>query len=189
MYALVTMRSPLGSRAVDHVIQAMALNPGRPFFLREVARLAGEPVNGARQALRRLMADGLVTRHDLGGRPAYTMNAANPYFDEIQRLALKSLDLPGLLDAAGVTALSVLVYGSFAKGNADDSSDLDILVVGSEPSPGAAEAAMTAVAERTGREISVRVIPHREYRRAVDERSGFVGAVLAGPMIVLRGEP
>ena len=188
MYALVTMRSPLGSRAVDHVIQAMALNPGRPFFLREVARLAGEPVNGAQQALRRLMADGLVTQLDLGGRPAYTMNPSNPYFDEMQRLALKSLDVPGMLDAAGVTALSVFVYGSFAKGNADDSSDLDVLVVGSEPSPGAAEAAMTAVAQRTGREVSVRVVPHREYRRAIDERSGFVGGVLAGPVIVLRGE-
>jgi hypothetical protein len=189
MYALGTMRSPLGSRAVDHVIQAMALNPGRPFFLREVARLAGEPVNGARQALRRLMADDLVTQRDLGGRPAYTMNPSNPYFDEIQRLAMKSLDLPGILDAAGVTALSVFVYGSFAKGNADDSSDLDVLVVGGEPSPGAAEAAMTAVAERTGRVISVRVVPHREYRRAVDGRSGLVGAVLAGPIISLRGEP
>jgi uncharacterized protein len=183
------MRSPLGSRAVDHVLQAMALNPGRPFFLRELARLAGEPVNGARQALRRLVADGLVTQLDLGGRPAYTMNAADPYFDEIQRLALKSLDMPGILDAAGVTALSVLVYGSFAKGNADGSSDLDVLVVGSEPSRGSAEAALTATAERIGREISVRVIKQAEYQRAAEERAGFVGGVLAGPVIVLRGEP
>lgn len=188
MYARRVMRSPLGSRAVDHVIQAMAFNPGRPFFLREVARVAGEPVNGARQALRRLTAEGLVTQLDLGGRPAYAMNRSNPYFDEVQRLALKSLDLPGVLDAAGVTALTVLVYGSFAKGNADESSDLDVLLVGSEPSPGAADAAVAGLAERIGREISVRVVPHREYLRAADDRSGFVGGVLAGPVIVLRGE-
>jgi hypothetical protein len=183
------MRSPLGSRAVDHVVQAMALNPGRPYFLREVARLTGEPVNGARQALRRLVADGLVMRLDLGDRPAYTMDPSGLYFDEIQRMGLKSLDLPGALDAAGVTALTVLVYGSFAKGNADSSSDLDLLVVGSEPNLGAAEAALREAGARVGREISVRVVAHGDYARAVDERSGFVGAVLDGPVIVLRGEP
>ena len=189
VYTRGDMRSPLGSRAVDHVVQVMALNPGRPYFLRELARLAGEPVNGARQAIRRLVADGIVAQLDLGDRPAYSMDPSSLYFEEIQRLGLKSLDIPGLLDAAEVTALMVLVYGSFAKGDADTSSDLDVLVVGAEPTPGAAEAALGEVGGRIGRQISVRVVPHAEYARAADARSGFVGSVLAGPVIALRGQP
>jgi predicted nucleotidyltransferase len=83
----------------------------------------------------------------------------------------------------------VLVYGSFAKGNADTSSDLDVLVVGAEPTPGAADAALRDVGTRVGREISVRVVPHAEYLRAANARSGFIGSVLAGPVIALRGRP
>lgn len=186
MYGQIAMRSPLGSRAVDHVVQVMAFNPGKPFFMRELARLAGEPVNGVSQAIRRLTADGLVRQLDVGGRRAFTMDRSNPFFEEIQRLALKSLDLPGRLDEAGVTAVRVLVYGSFASGTADEGSDLDVLVVGREAHPGAAQAAMERVSRVIGRDVSVVVATHRAFREAEAGGAGFLATVLASPMIVLR---
>ncbi len=182
-------RSPLGSRAATRVLQLLALNPSRPFFLRELARLTGERVNGVSQALRRLLADGLVRTEALGGRRAYLIDAANPYFPELQRIALKSLDLPGVLDAAGVTALRIYVYGSFAKGTADAASDIDLLVVGAETTPGAAEEALAAVGHRLNRAISVRVVPDAEYQRQLADPATFISAVAGGPLIELQVRP
>ncbi|MGA3057884.1 MAG: nucleotidyltransferase domain-containing protein [Candidatus Limnocylindrales bacterium] len=181
------MPAPLLSRAVDSVLQVVALNPDRPFFQRELARLTGEPYNGVVQALRRLVRDGLVATGVIGGKPAFYANGESPYFDEFQRIALKSLGIPGALDSGGVVAIKAAVFGSFAKGVAGPQSDLDVFVVGSEPSPGAASAALAEVSRKLGRSVNVVVYDHARYLQAGEDPGSFVSAVANGPVVNLRG--
>ena len=181
------MSAPLLSRAVDGVWQVVALSPDRPFFQRELARLTGEPYNGVVQALHRLVRDGLVTTGTVGGKPAFYANRENPYFDEFQRIAIKSLDIPGALDAGGAVAIKVAVFGSFAKGVAGPQSDLDILVVGSEPSPGAATVALAEISRKLGRPVNVVVYDHARYQQERDDAATFVSAIVSAPIVNLRG--
>ena len=181
------MPAPLLSRAVDSVLQIVALNPDRPFFQRELARLTGEPYNGVVQALRRLVRDGLVTTAHVGGKPAFYANGENPYFDEFQRIALKSLGIPGALDAGGVVAIKVAVFGSFAKGVAGPQSDLDVFVVGTEPALGAASAVLAEISRKLGRPVNVVVYDHATYQHEREDPGSFVSAVANGPVMNLRG--
>ncbi len=181
------MPAPLLSRAVDSVWQVMALNPERPFFQRELARLTGEPYNGVVQALHRLVRDGLVTTGVVGGKPAFYANRENPYFDEFQRIAIKSLGIPGALDAGGAVAIKVAVFGSFAKGVAGPQSDLDVFVVGSEPSAGAATVALVEISRKLGRPVNVVVYDHARYQQERDHPATFVSAIANAPIVNLRG--
>lgn len=187
MDTLATPAPPFGSQAVGRVLQIMALNPDRPFFVRELARLTGERVNGVAQALARLVREGIASTVELGDRPAYAIRPEYLYFPELQRIALKSLGIPEILDAAGVTVLKVAVYGSFARGDAQQHSDIDVLVVGSEPAPGTSETAVADLARRVGREISVIVLDHAAYTAELAHPASFVSAVVAGPTVELRG--
>jgi len=179
--------APLLSRAVNSVWQIVALSPERPFFQRELARLTGEPYNGVVQALHRLVRDGLVTTGVVGGKPAFYASRENPYFDEFQRIAIKSLGIPGALDAGGAVAIKVAVFGSFAKGVAGPQSDLDIFVVGSEPSPGAATAALAEISRKLGRPVNVVVYDHARYQQERDDAATFVSAIVNAPIVNLRG--
>lgn len=181
------MPAPLLSRAVDSVWQTMALSPDRPFFQRELARLTGEPYNGVVQALRRLIRDGLVTSGLVGGKPAFYANRDNEYFDEFQRVAIKSLGIPELLEAAGVVTVKVAVFGSFAKGVAGPQSDLDVFVVGSEPAPGAASAALAEISRKLGRPVNVVVYDHARYQQEREDAASFVSAIVNAPIVNLRG--
>lgn len=181
------MPAPLLSRAVDSVWQTMALSPDRPFFQRELARLTGEPYNGVVQALRRLIRDGLVTSGLVGGKPAFYANRDNEYFDEFQRVAIKSLGIPESLEAAGVVTVKVAVFGSFAKGVAGPQSDLDVFVVGSEPAPGAASAALAEISRKLGRPINVVVYDHVRYQQEREDAASFVSAIVNAPIVNLRG--
>ena len=181
------MSAPLLSRAVDSVWQVVALSPDRPFFQRELARLTGEPYNGVVQALRRLVRDGLVTTAQVGGKPAFYANRENPYFDEFQRIAIKSLGLPEALAAGSVEPIKVAVFGSFAKGNAAAGSDLDLFVVGRESTPGAADLAVAEISRRLGRSVNVVVYDHARYLQEREDAASFVSAIASGPIVNLRG--
>lgn len=181
------MSTPLLSRAVESVWKIVALSPDRPFFQRELARLTGEPYNGVVQALRRLVRDGLVTTAVVGGKPAFYANRGSSYFDEFQRIAIKSLGIPEALDAGGVVAVKVALFGSFAKGVAGPQSDLDVFVVGSEPSPGAASTAMAGISRKLGHPVNVVVYDHARYQQEREDAASFVSAIVSAPIVNLRG--
>jgi predicted nucleotidyltransferase len=187
MVRRLSVAAPLLSRAVDSVWQIVALDPERPFFQRELTRLTGETYNGVVQALRRLVRDGLVTTGLVGGKPAFYANRESPYFDEFQRIAIKSLGVPDALDAGGNMAVKVAVFGSFAKGVAGPQSDLDVFVVGSEPEAGAASAAMAAISRKLGRPVNVVVYDHARYQQEREDSSSFVSAIVNAPLVNLRG--
>jgi predicted nucleotidyltransferase len=181
------MSAPLISRAVDSVWQVVALSPERPFFQRELARLTGEPYNGVVQALHRLVRDGLVTTGAVGGKPAFYANRENLYFDEFQRIAIKSLGIAEALEAAGVVAVKVAVFGSFAKGAAGLQSDIDVFVVGREPSGGSATAALAEISRKLGHPVNVVVYEHARYQQEREDAASFVSAIANAPVVSLRG--
>jgi predicted nucleotidyltransferase len=181
------MAAPLLSRAVDSVWQVAALSPDRPFFQRELARLTGEPYNGVVQALHRLVRDGLVTTGSVGSKPAFYANRESPYFEEFQRIAIKSLGIAESLDTSGIVAIKVAVFGSFAKGVAGPQSDIDVLVVGSEPTPGAAAAALVEISRKLGHPVNVVVYEHARYLQEREDPASFVSAVASAPVVNLRG--
>jgi predicted nucleotidyltransferase len=179
--------APLLSKAIDDVWQVMALSPERPFFQRELARLTGEPYNGVVQALHRLVRDDLATTAQVGGKPAFFANRENSYFAEFQRIAIKSLGIPEALAAGGVDAIKVAVFGSFAKGLAQAGSDLDVLVVGREPTAGAAEAALGEISRRLGHSVNVVVYDHARYLQEREDAGSFVSAIASGSSVNLLG--
>ena len=181
------MSAPLISRAVNRVLQAIALNPERYFFQRELSRITGERYNGVLQALDRLVKEGVVETARVGDKPAFRANTGNPYLPEFQRIAIRSLGIPETLDDAGIVASKVIIHGSFAKGTATQGSDLDVLIVGREPRLGAAESALSGIAKFIGREISVKVYGHARYQKDLTDGASFIAAVANGQTINLRG--
>jgi len=178
--------APLLSRAVTRLLQVLLLNPGRVYFQRELERLTGESLRGVQQGLTRLTGEDLVVAVSMGGRPSYRANEDNPYFLDLQRIAIRSLGIPEALDAAGVTALKVLVFGSYAKGVAAPGSDLDVLIVGRERTRGDAEQALAPLSEKVGREISVQIYDHARYLEEAAQPASFIASIAAGPTIDLR---
>ena len=101
--------------------------------MRTVARLAGVSPNRATSVLNSLIRLGLVERRDAGSSALVRLSRAN----EAGKLVLKLAALPDTVAqamrdaAAGITPppASVRIFGSFARGQAGEDSDIDVLVV------------------------------------------------------------
>lgn len=125
--------SILGSSATGRVLRVLAESVGAPLSGREIARRAKLSPRGAQLALMPLVTAGLVDKARLS--PAYGF-MLNP--DHLSAEGLVALANPGGLLMDRIASLvgqwqppaaSVVLFGSFARGEAGPDSDVDLLVV------------------------------------------------------------
>jgi predicted nucleotidyltransferase len=91
---------------------------------------------GVQEALRKLVRSGIVDRVDKGGAALYSLNRehlAAPAILQLARLRDELLDrVAAEIGGWSVAPQSVALFGSFARGEGDADSDIDMLVVRSE---------------------------------------------------------
>lgn len=104
-----------------------------PLTLRRLARLADVSPAQASRVLPRLVDLGIVERHDIPPASQFVLIRDNIAAQTIVALAdARSTALQQIgLAASGISPapVSVVAFGSFARGEADNESDVDLLVV------------------------------------------------------------
>lgn len=146
--------------------------------LRTVARLAGVSPAQASRVLPDLVRLGLVERQEAPPSALFSLVDDNIASRAVRALS-RSRD--AVLEELGAVAgsldpvpASVIVFGSFARGEADESSDLDVLFV-RPPDVGeeddhwatAVEGWRTAVRRLTGNRVQVLEVDHRDISRCL----------------------
>lgn len=172
----------LGTRTKVQVIRAL-LPHRQPVTGREVERLSRTSSRSAlRKALEQLSAAGVLARRELSGVHLYEINRDHDLLPGLEALfhveadrfaALRSL-LDEELREAGVRerVVSVIVFGSMARGDADEDSDLDLLVVVAEQADAApVEDALLDIAEPVRARFGFRISPLVLSRGRVGERA------------------
>lgn len=159
-------------------------------YVRQLAEALQVDSTNLSRELKRLEADGIL-RSELEGRQLYySLNAASPNLKPLFALLKGSIGVePALKDALrdvpGIE--SAWLVGSFAKGEADAASDIDLLIVGEPDQTRLAQE--TRRAERSlRREINYTVLSPRELKRRLRSGDAFVRDVWNGKRIELIGD-
>lgn len=115
------------------VLEHFFLHPSEAFYLRELARLLDMSPMTVKRTLDLLVADNVIIKTASKGRILYTANMESHFF----RYSKVAYNLARLEDA-GVTKrlvesvpgiISAVLYGSHARGDNDEHSDIDILAI------------------------------------------------------------
>ncbi len=163
----LTLTSPLRYR----IVRLLILLPEKEFTGREIARLLHVSHTGVQKAIRPIVEAGLAQEKRIGRSNVYSANKDSYLFrtfrswfgseDRIQRGLVETLRSK-LEDVV----VSAVVFGSFAKGSAGPTSDLDLLVV-TEDRPETEKRLMSLAgvfARRYGIRISPRVLSKAELK-------------------------
>src|SRR5215472_10132294 len=114
------------------VLRVLA-HTARPLTMRTVADLAGTGRDRTNLILHQLIALGLVERHEAGASAQVTLVRENAAAQAVVALAeLWYTVIERMrLDAATIdpTPASLVIFGSFARGEAREGSDIDVLAV------------------------------------------------------------
>ena len=178
-------------RALVALLRVFFLHPDREFYQRELVLLTQDRLFVVQLALRRLVSTGVVESLRRGNRTFFRARASHPAFADLKSMILKTFGLGDRLrDALAplVPRMSVaFVYGSVARHEEQDSSDVDLMLIGQLRGREVASALAPAKRE-LDREINVTVYRPEEVRKRYRQRHPFIREVIEGPKIFLIGD-
>lgn len=161
----------------------------------DIAQFVGVTRPAIVQALGYLERDGLVTKRSVGKKRLYRINSEHAFYSELRSIALKTLGgvetiAKAIQDDAAIRFAAV--FGSFARGEEEPASDLDVLFViddqGWEETDYRIAAAMAGISEQIARHVSPNIYRSSEFERLRGEGNPAISQILASPMTVLKGE-
>jgi predicted nucleotidyltransferase len=180
---MISLRSNLRRKLLAHLYA----NRSARFYVRQMAATLGvDPTNLSRE-LARLEKEGLLQSEVEGRQRYYSIDPSYLYLKPLFTMLGGSVGLvPSLKSVLGQVAgiESAFLYGSFAKNEADGSSDIDLLIIG-KPEPAALASAVRKVEKMLKREINYTVLKPRELAQKLKARDPFVADIWQGKRIAL----
>jgi predicted nucleotidyltransferase len=176
------------SRTRVKLLTLFMMNPGKAFYVREIARAADENINAVRRELANLEAIGLLQSERRGNAKYYEVNREMPLYNELSSMILKTEGVANVLQKS-LSELGVemaFLYGSFASGTAGAESDLDLFIIG-EITEEKLILLMQEVEKKLSREINYVLFTPNEFEKRRKETDPFVANVLKEPKIMLIG--
>jgi len=173
-----------------NVLALLFGQPGRSFYLREIAARAGTGMSQVQKELQQLAAAGLVLREQRANQMHFRANPEAPIYSELLGIVTKTFGVADVLRKMLVPFENrirlAFIYGSIAKGTATAASDVDLLLVTDLP-PSELSLPLARTQKQLGRKISVITYSTEEFGAMRAQEHHFISAVLEGPKIWLVG--
>ncbi len=165
-------------------------HPDQAFYLRQLVRETGAAHGAVQRELSTLVGAGLLQRTVEGRQVYFQANRESPIFPELRALLMKTTGLVDVvrqaLEPLAEQIVAAFVFGSAARGELRNDSDIDLLVVGDAPF-GTVVEALAPAQERLGREVNPTVYPALEFRTKLLEGHHFLTRVLREPYLFVLG--
>lgn len=178
------------SKARVKILELLLFDPASEFHIREVARRTGVSATYVRKELDQLCKINLVTETSLGNLKVYRINRDSPIVEDIKRIFLKTDSLGGLLskELAEFGRIDyALVYGSFAGGEENANSDIDLLLIGHVDEEKLISL-IGSIEKKTGREINYILWTPAELNQRIQEHHNLLRDIISKPFIMLIGD-
>ena len=181
----------LGSKLRSKVLGWLFTHPDERYFVRQLTNLLKEDSTNVSRELIRLEKTGVLVSTKEGKQKYYQANRKSPVYNELHGLIVKTTGVVDVLRSAlspSAERIKVaFIFGSFASGNEDKASDIDVMVVGGISFEDAVSL-LSEAEEKLGREINSVVYPVAEFKQKIKDDHHFVKTVLEEEKIFLIGD-
>jgi predicted nucleotidyltransferase len=172
------------------VLSSLLLDPERWWFLSELARHLTVRPSSLQRELDSLVDAGIIARREDGRRVYFKANSSSPVFKDLRGLVEKTAGLvPALSNALALFGHRIdvaFLYGSLARGEGRSASDVDVLIVGSVKQIDLVPI-LRKLEDRFGREVNATLYMPQEFRAKLAAGDHFLGSVMKGSTILLKG--
>ncbi len=165
-------------------------HPDESFYLRQLARITGVGMGSLQRELKQLSEAGIIQRSEIGRQAFFNANPDCPIYQELRNLIIKTFGVADVLRQALAELAekieTAFIFGSMVSGEFNQSSDVDVMVIGGI-SFSDIVSALSPAQEILAREINPSVYPPAEFRKRLSEKQHFLKSVQKSPKIFLIG--
>lgn len=184
------LSATLASGAMARLVIDFAVHPEDASHGRQIQRRTGLTPRSLQTELARLESLGIIQRRTEGRRVRYELNEGSPRWRALRALIREFADpvdvvRNALADVPGIDA--AFVFGSFARGDTRDDSDVDVFILGEEIADDRLARGTIEAGVLLGREVNVVQMTRDELARRIGSGSSFIRNVLSRPKLWLAG--
>lgn len=176
------------NKKIQKILAFFFLNPEVCLYLKELSDQLELDNGNLSRYLSSLVSDGVLTMKEVGRQKYFSLNESYPVLLELKKMMELDISPEYLLKEvfAKIKGLNkAYIFGSYASGDFNSKSDLDILLIG-DHNPIDARRELIPLQKRLGREINTIDYTEHEYEKKIKEKDGFLAKVLAGKKIILK---
>lgn len=131
MTQMIQLNEVLGNKAAVALLQYFALHPTIEVTFTQLRKETGLATATLAKWLECLTKNGLITSRELGNMRPYLLKADHPFVLRF-KILLTVMRLLPLTDISKKFGCSIFLFGSSARGEDIEQSDIDLLIIGEE---------------------------------------------------------
>lgn len=178
------------SKLRQKILSYYFTNPAEHLYLRQLASILKEDAGNLSKELSRLKREGVFIAEAKGNQKYFYLNESYLLYGELKSIVFKTIGVEGRLKTIMRKIRGVqlsFIYGSYAVGKEQASSDIDILIVGNPDEDEVIEE-IESTEQLLGREINYNIYPAKELKEKIKNKDSFVMNILKRPKIILKGK-
>jgi predicted nucleotidyltransferase len=181
------------SRLRNKILLHFFTNTDDEMYLREMALILKEDPGNLSKELSKLEKEGIFKSQFRGKQKYFFLNKTYPLFNELKSIIFKTIGIKGSLrniinETSGV--ISAFIYGSFANGKENASSDIDLCLIVKDSvfNENNFISKINDFAKNISREINYIYYSENEWEKQVNGNDSFIINIKMGPKVVLKGD-
>jgi predicted nucleotidyltransferase len=177
------------SKTKRNLLKLFLINPEKQFYTREIAKLTGEPLSAVRRELGYLEKAGLLKSHREGNLKYFTVVKEFPFYPVLKKIIYSTIGLGDYLRNRLEDSESIglaFIYGSVAKNEETEKSDIDLFVVG-EIEEEELHGLVSEVEREIGRAINYILMAKNEFRERRKKGEPFLRRIEGEEKLMLKG--
>ena len=178
------------SKLREELLALYFTNPNKKYYLRELERILNFSVGNIRRELLKLESAGLFLSENKGNLVYYYLNQSYTLFDELKSIIFKISGAPKTLHniLEKINGISqAFIYGSFAKGEEKEDSDIDLLIIGKVDEDKLIEG-IDNVEKKLQREVNYAIYEKEDFNKKKEGGNPFILDILKKKKIFLIGD-
>jgi predicted nucleotidyltransferase len=176
------------SKTRVEILKLFLFNANNSFYQRQISNLAAQPIRGVQREVDKLNKIGIIERSIQGNRIYYKINKKCPILEDLKNIFFKSVGIAEALKKnlkeKGIKI--AFIYGSYAKGEENLLSDIDLMVIG-DISSKELSSILSKPKKELMREINYVVFSLNEFINKAIQKDHFINSVLKNKKIYIMG--
>ncbi len=172
------------------LLQLLLTNPDQSFYMQEIGRILGKKPGNFQRTINKMVEQGILVSEYRANIRSFKANKDYPLYKELKSIVFKTVGVIGSLEETlkkTGTVIFAFIYGSYAKGEENYLSDIDLVIVG-KINENILMQKLDALEEILKREVNYKLYALRDFKRLVKQKEPFLMEILRDKKIMLIGD-